>query len=170
ADRDPADRLVPTDRRAIELDVEEAAAAAGGGVAGVPAGLKERRMTESQTASPAIVERPCRACGNALDSILDLGRLRLSTFPALGDPPLPAAPLDLCACAACRLVQLRHTGDRAHLFAHEYWYRTGVNETMRAERADLVRTALPRIGGLWPGDVAVDVGANDGTLLQAIPP
>ena len=127
-------------------------------------------MTESQTASPAIVERPCRACGNALDSILDLGRLRLSTFPALGDPPLPAAPLDLCACAACRLVQLRHTVDRAHLFAHEYWYRSGVNETMRAELEDLVRTALPRIGGLWPGDVAVDVGANDGTLLQAIPP
>jgi hypothetical protein len=111
-----------------------------------------------------ITERPCRACGGALESVLDLGPLRLSAFPTAADAAEPPVPLDLCQCGACRLVQLRHTVDPDQLF-RQYWYRSGINETMRAELADVVAAGIQAVGGLQAGDVVLDVGANDGTLL-----
>jgi hypothetical protein len=50
-----------------------------------------------------------------------------------------------------------------------YWYTSGINETMRAELADVVVDGVKRLGGLSADDVVVDVGANDGTLLANYP-
>jgi len=111
--------------------------------------------------------RACRICSGRLDTILHLGDLALSTFPAPGDPPLVKMPLDLCACALCRTVQLRHTADRDRLYRH-YWYRSGVNEVMQRELADVVQAARNRVQ-ITPEDFVVDVGANDGTLLACYP-
>jgi len=115
-----------------------------------------------------VEERACRACGGRIDSVLNLGMLALSNFPRPQDPPAATAPLDLCQCQACGLVQLRHTIAPDVLF-RQYWYRSGINETMRAELQSIVtqaRTIVP----VAAGDVVVDVGANDGTLLRAYPP
>lgn len=111
-------------------------------------------------------ERSCRLCGGILDSILDLGELALSDFVEK-DKPLQRAPLDLCACVDCTLVQLRHTTNPDLMF-RKYWYLSSINETMRDELADIVQKALELVP-LERGDVVVDVGANDGTLLSAYP-
>lgn len=118
---------------------------------------------------PTVTARRCRACEGTLDSILDLGALALSNFPAVGteDAQGPRAPLDLCACAACQLVQLRHTVDPDALFKDHYWYRSSINETMQAELADVVEQGIARIDRFDYGDFVLDVGANDGTLLAA---
>jgi NDP-4-keto-2,6-dideoxyhexose 3-C-methyltransferase len=111
----------------------------------------------------------CRACMQPLASVLDFGALRLSCFPREAielprAPKLPCAPLDLCRCVSCGLVQLSHTVPPSQLFQH-YWYRSGVNETMRAELANVVADGITHVGGLSDGALVVDIGANDGTLL-----
>lgn len=115
-----------------------------------------------------VSERQCRACQSSLQSVLNLGNLALSGFP---EQPgnYPTAPLDLCRCASCGLVQLRHTVEPDALF-RQYWYCSSVNESMRAELADVVDDAIKHYGELTPGDVVVDVGANDGELLSNYSP
>lgn len=117
------------------------------------------------TPPPTYVERPCRACRGPLDLILDLGRLRVSTFPLPTDPAQAAVPLTFTRCAMCGLVQLQHTVDPDLLYRAHYWYRSGVNETMRTELHSVADDALRRVR-LDRSDVVVDIGANDGTLLQ----
>lgn len=108
----------------------------------------------------------CRSCGSPdITTVLDLGNLAVSDFTESceGD----RAPLELVRCAACTLVQLRHTVDRDALY-RTYWYRSGVNETMVAALADVVADATRRVV-LEPGDAVMDIGCNDGTLLGFYP-
>lgn len=107
----------------------------------------------------------CRLCDGPLDSILHLGDLQVSGFPSdAATLAPPTAPLDFSVCRDCALVQLRHTVEPDRLFRDQYWYRSSVNETMRAELADVVEQATARVP-LSFHDPVVDVGANDGTLL-----
>lgn len=107
----------------------------------------------------------CRSCGHACDPILRLGNLAISTFPTIASADLPRAPLDLLQCLHCGLVQLGHTVPAATLFRDQYWYRSGINETMVAELGDVVDHAF-RYALVLRGQVVMDVGANDGTLLS----
>lgn len=109
----------------------------------------------------------CRACGGRLDPLLSLGTLALPAFPAPGDPPPPRAPLDLDTCVDCDLVQLRHTVAPDQLY-RQYWYRSAINESMRAELLDIVRAALLEVS-VFPGEDVLDIGANDGYLLSCYP-
>jgi hypothetical protein len=109
----------------------------------------------------------CRVCCKALVSVFDMGMMKLSGFP-LTDDVLLESPLDLCRCPLCGLVQLRHTVSPDRMF-REYWYRSGINEAMRAELKDVVEDAVEHLGYLEEDDVVVDVGANDGTLLSVYP-
>lgn len=111
----------------------------------------------------------CRVCDGPLDSILCLGDLLVSGFPESLEIAPPKAPLDWCQCRICGLVQLGHTVPADQLFRDQYWYRSGVNETMRAELADVVEKAVDHVGMLRSADVVLDVGANDGTLLAEYP-
>ncbi len=110
----------------------------------------------------------CRICGSAgfLD-VLDLGHHALSgRFPAAGEPDAPRAPLQLILCTDCGLVQLRHNVERDALYRHDYGYRSGINEMMRSHLSGLAA----RIGEtieLRAGDVILDIGSNDGTLLKS---
>lgn len=60
----------------------------------------------------------CRSCGSTkLDSVLDLGNLCVSDFPAICETDdEDRAPLELMVCDDCSLVQLRHTVDRDRLY------------------------------------------------------
>jgi NDP-4-keto-2,6-dideoxyhexose 3-C-methyltransferase len=119
----------------------------------------------------------CRACA-ALDPtdlppmtpVLLLGPMYLSSFPAeAGLPPAhPKVPLTLMACPRCGLVQLRHTTPFQWMFGGQYWYRSGVNETMVAELGSVAIDGMARTQ-LGADDVVLDIGANDGTLLSAYP-
>ncbi len=119
---------------------------------------------------PILPRTTCRSCFAPLAPVLSLGSIYLSDFPrSAGTRTHPPVPLDLQRCTAptCGLVQLAHTTPPDWLF-RTYWYRSGVNETMVAELQDLVRQASHRVS-LQPHQTVVDIGANDGTLLQQYP-
>jgi NDP-4-keto-2,6-dideoxyhexose 3-C-methyltransferase len=116
----------------------------------------------SQTVAPI---RACRVCRSTeLDEILSLGNQYVSDFVA-SDGNSPQAPLELVRCKDCGLVQLRHTFSRGSLYRH-YWYKSGISPTMRNALADLVARAC-EIAKPGPGDLVVDIGCNDGTLLRS---
>jgi len=112
----------------------------------------------------------CRAClSENLIDVLSLGRLAVSDFV---DNPVTEtgikAPLELVLCdpeqGGCGLLQLRHTVSSEAMYRN-YWYRSGINQTMTQELADIAGSAV-RAVGLQAGDFVIDIGANDGTLLR----
>lgn len=113
--------------------------------------------------------RSCMSCGfKNLETVLDLGEQALAgTFPKPGEPVL-TAPLKLQRCMSCDLGQLSHVVDRKLLFGGEYGYRSGINEAMRRHLGE-VATTTGIIESYKPGDLILDIGANDGTLLDFFP-
>ncbi|MGB8166414.1 MAG: class I SAM-dependent methyltransferase [Chthoniobacteraceae bacterium] len=116
----------------------------------------------------------CRICENErLVSLLDLGDQYLTgVFPKSPNEPLTKGPLELVKCEgdhACGLVQLRHSYDSSEMYGANYGYRSGLNRSMvehlRAKVAKLTALAAPR-----SGDLVLDIGSNDGTLLSFYPP
>jgi hypothetical protein len=77
-------------------------------------------------------------------------------------------PLELVLCnvkdGGCGLLQLKHTVERDILY-RKYWYKSGISTTMVKALADIVSSA-ERLVKLSPGDLVVDIGSNDGTLLR----
>jgi hypothetical protein len=112
----------------------------------------------------------CRLCGShALEKVLDLGMQSLTgIFPKRRDEDVPAGPLQLLVCGDCHLVQLAHNYDLGKLYGDTYGYRSGLNQSMVRHLRGKVAKILERVP-LHPGDLVIDVGANDSTLLQAYP-
>jgi SAM-dependent methyltransferase len=112
----------------------------------------------------------CRVCDSPeLVPVLSLGDQYISDFVSADTASVEgvAAPLELVLCnnPGCGLLQLRHTCSRDLLYRH-YWYKSGMNQTMRDALADIT-TGAERITGLASGDIVVDIGCNDGTLLRS---
>jgi hypothetical protein len=110
----------------------------------------------------------CRLCGSAdLLQVLDLGEQALTgVFPASAEEDVPTAPLELVWCSSCTLLQLAHSYDPTELYGDNYGYRSGLNRSMVEHLAREAR-GLERLVGLSPGDVVLDIGSNDGTLLAS---
>jgi hypothetical protein len=110
----------------------------------------------------------CRLCGAArLVSVLDLGEQALTgVFPVDRDERVSRGPLELVWCSSCTLLQLAHSYEPEELYGDNYGYRSGLNSSMLRH---LVRkaTSLETLVGLARGDVVLDIGSNDGTLLGA---
>lgn len=111
--------------------------------------------------------RNCGSCGcGDLFTVLDLGM-----------QPLPQArraasevryPLRLVECPRCTLVQLGYIVREKELFPPDYPYATGNTTALRnhfRELADFVDNTLP-----WDdnGNLVVDIGGNDGTMLKEL--
>jgi NDP-4-keto-2,6-dideoxyhexose 3-C-methyltransferase len=109
----------------------------------------------------------CRAChGEVLQDVIHLGTQYLVNFVPDIDVSLPKAPLNLVRCDKCGLLQLRHTVNPDLLF-RDFWYRSGINQSMRDALADIVTSVegmSPKEDGVW-----LDIGANDGYLLTKVP-
>ncbi len=107
----------------------------------------------------------CRVCASQrLEPVLSLGDQYVSDFVA-SDGTGPTAPLELVRCPRCGLVQLRHTFSRGNLYRH-YWYKSGISPTMRRALRDLVSRTC-EIAKPLTGDLILDIGCNDGTLLRS---
>lgn len=108
----------------------------------------------------------CRVCGSKnIVEVLSLGSQYISDFVKSGEEG-HKADLVLGMCEQCRLVQLTSEIVSPELLYRNYWYRSGVNQTMQDALADISKSA-DRIVGLKTGDTVVDIGSNDGTLLRS---
>ncbi|PWB52461.1 MAG: hypothetical protein C3F06_07855 [Candidatus Methanoperedenaceae archaeon] len=114
----------------------------------------------------------CRICGNPeLIPVLNLGVQALSgRFPSKDEPDPPDAPLELVKCntnssGACGLLQLKHTVSPEEMYQQSYGYRSGINQTMRSHLKGIVQR-ISKIVLLNKGDVVLDIGSNDATLLK----
>ena len=114
-----------------------------------------------------VVLTNCRICNstNLIDCINLGNQIITSRFPVYGDYSTPKTPLVLCMCQSCGLLQLRHTTKADELYEHEYGYRSGISNTMRAH-LDAYHKEIMEIASPQNGDVIVDIGSNDSTMLQ----
>tara|TARA_B110000444_G_scaffold246516_1_gene268153 strand:- start:2482 stop:3747 length:1266 start_codon:yes stop_codon:yes gene_type:complete len=122
------------------------------------------------------VRQTCRLCGSkSLTPVIDLGEQMLaSAFVSEENKdciPFRKVPLELVRCNpekdenGCGLVQLKHTFPSDIMYT-DYWYASGVNQTMRDALSDISSRAKAFVT-IEDGDVAIDIGCNDGTLLQS---
>jgi SAM-dependent methyltransferase len=124
----------------------------------------ERPAAEVRGPSPA-----CLVCREtAVEVVLDLGQ----TAPAnnfvlpeeLASTKEPMFPLRVGLCRACGHVQLTDFVPPSVMFDH-YLYMSSASSTLTNHLHGLARTVTERLG-LGAGALVVDVGCNDGTLLE----
>jgi hypothetical protein len=102
-----------------------------------------------------------------LISVLNLGHQYLTgVFPKNIDQKVTQGPLELVWCPDSGLLQLKHSYEPSEMYGENYGYRSGLNQSMVNHLTDKV-SYLERLVPLNPGDVVVDIGSNDCTLLKA---
>ena len=109
----------------------------------------------------------CRGCGaDDLRSIVSLGQQPLANaFTVQPNPPGEHRyPLDMALCEDCALAQLTVTVPPAELFS-DYAYFSSYSPTLGANAAELAGRLVEQ-RSLGPGDLAMEIGSNDGYLLQ----
>ncbi len=111
----------------------------------------------------------CRVCGSgSLKPILSLGSHYVSNFVESGNIG-ERIPLELVLCdpsaGGCGLLQLTCSAPPDNMY-RQYWYRSGMNKTMTDALADIAANA-EQLVSIEKGDIALDIGCNDGTLLRA---
>ena len=107
----------------------------------------------------------CRICGSPnIKKFLDVGN------QPWGNDFLPEPgkaekyPLELYFCEDCTLVQLGYTVPKEKMFVH-HSYISGTTKTLRNHFYSLSDRIIKRFN-LTSGDLVVDIGGNDGALLQ----
>ena len=109
----------------------------------------------------------CRICkDDKLVDVISLGEQFItSRFPKYGDFSTPKTKITLCMCNTCGLIQLRETTDSSELYEYEYGYRSGISNTMRDHLKKYQEEIVSKVQ-LEIGDIIVDIGSNDSTMLQ----
>lgn len=111
----------------------------------------------------------CRISGSPLKTVFDLGELPISCFPMPSDPEPEKHPVVLALSEESGLVQLAHSVDPDEMYS-QYWYMSGVNQSMKDALKSIVDQALARSRiPVEKDDIVVDIASNDGTLLSAYP-
>ena len=120
--------------------------------------------------------KTCRVCGSsALTQVVNLGEQNLQgsfVKPGKEMPPLRKIPTSLIRCdpmrdeSACGLLQMEYTVPPAILYS-AYWYRSGTNSTMTNHLHSIADEAISVLGER--PEIVLDIGCNDGTLLNAYP-
>ena len=117
----------------------------------------------------------CRLCGSSrLETVLHLGNQKLTgVFPRSVDDDLISGPLELVRCVpdgdlSCGLLQLRHSYPQAAMYGENYGYRSGLNNSMVRHLEGKTKHLLNLVNPS-EGSLLVDIGSNDGTLLNSYP-
>lgn len=118
----------------------------------------------------------CRICGNTnLVSLINVGEQALTgVFPKSTSEQVSIGPLELVKChplkddKVCNLVQLRHFYNLSEMYGLNYGYRSGLNQSMVKHLRQIVDYILSNTT-LNSGDLVIDIGSNDSTLLQNYP-
>ncbi|MBL7131093.1 MAG: class I SAM-dependent methyltransferase [Candidatus Omnitrophica bacterium] len=111
--------------------------------------------------------KSCRICSHKpLTQILKLGKIPLvNYFPVAKELSIKTKryPLNFCLCEHCGLAQLDYVIPPRTLFK-TYHYLTSASNSLIDHFHELASECVRRHFLKW-GDKALDVGANDGTLL-----
>lgn len=121
----------------------------------------------------AQIYNQCRICGNTtLTRLLSLGNQPLSgVFPRPEAPDPSLSPLDVVCCDrqtnpdACGLIQLRHSAELSEMYGVTYGYYSSISPTMVSHLKQIAERIIG-IAQLRAGDTVLDIGCNDGTLLN----
>lgn len=110
----------------------------------------------------------CRSCGSErLEVVLSLGNMPLANgllTEAQCDEPEPRYPLDLAFCPDCALVQITETVPPEAIFC-DYPYQSSFSDTNVECARQCVEGVLAE-RDMGPDSLALEVGSNDGYLLQ----
>jgi SAM-dependent methyltransferase len=109
----------------------------------------------------------CKLSGKPLTQVIDLGDLYISNFYKTVDTQAPHAPLRIGIGEESGLLQLMDSVERPPLYK-QYWYRSGTNATMTRQLGEVI-SGFREWARLRNGDVVLDIGCNDGTLLGQLP-
>ena len=115
--------------------------------------------------SPEEVKR-CRACNSKnLTPIISFGNQYITNFVNSEKENGIPVPLELVLCEECKLLQLKHNAPPEAMWGEQYWYKSGISSTLKADLKDIAEKSMI----LCPpekGDIVLDIGCNDGTLLD----
>ena len=110
--------------------------------------------------------KECRSCySEKLESILSLGNQYVTNFINSEDEQGERIPLELILCENCNLLQLKHNTPPQLTWNDQYWYKSSISSTIKADLKDISEKSQ-KIKKLGKGDIMVDIGSNDGTLLD----
>ena len=112
--------------------------------------------------------KECRVSGSTnLLTVLDLGDQALTgVFPKNIYEDITSGPLRLVWCPDSGLLQLQHTFNLSEMYGINYGYRSGLNQSMVRHLHQKVNH-LVCLRSVDNGDVVIDIGSNDATLLKA---
>lgn len=100
--------------------------------------------------------------------LFSLGNLYPSDFLAPDEEPrCPPVELKLIWDEITQAVRLERTTDPEFMYGR-YWYRSGINASMRRELKSIVDSILD-VKQVSKDDVWLDIASNDGTLLSFVP-
>jgi hypothetical protein len=101
-------------------------------------------------------------------SLLSLGNLYVSDFLAEGEKPRGGKyPLEMVLDKKLNAPRLSSVAPSGVMYG-KYWYRSGINVSMKRELNNIVDTVLSRYD-LVENDIWLDIACNDGTLLSFVP-
>ena len=109
----------------------------------------------------------CRNCKSSkLVSIVNLGNQSFTgIFPSTKKKAIPQGILELIKCNNCNLVQLGHSFDLNYMYGKNYGYRSSLNKSMVAHLKQKYKKLIGKFK-LRKNDIILDIGSNDGTLLN----
>lgn len=112
------------------------------------------------------IRTTCRTCESKdLSPIMSLGEQYITNFVDSSAQQGVLIPLELVLCNECKLLQLQHTTP-PDLMYKKYWYKSGISTTMVRALSDITEKA-EKLVLLKDGDLVLDTGPNDGTLLRS---
>ncbi len=109
----------------------------------------------------------CRVCGSEkLKKIIDLKKQYIQgSFEINKNKKNYKIPLELLLCKKCSLVQTKYTVNPKELYKN-YWYASGINFTM----TNHLKNISKEMNILIKKKIHIlDIGCNDGTLLNFFP-
>lgn len=103
-----------------------------------------------------------------MKELFTLGELCVSDFINIDDSESkPQYELKLMLEEETGAVRLEKPAPSSSMYG-KYWYRSGINQTMRDELKNVVESIL-KVQKLKENDIWIDVATNDGTLFDYVP-
>jgi len=109
----------------------------------------------------------CRLCkSELLAPVFTLGDMAFSgIFPLSKSERVPSGELSIVICQECSLAQLDRDFPAEEMYGDNYGYMSSLNGSMVRHLGQIV-ASLEEIADLKEGDLVLDIGSNDGTMLS----